>query len=251
MKEFDKIFLSWRKGQGTRRHIVGVLEETPDNKYVFCYDKKGVDRAIKEGFTSYTEFPKTDIPYNGNVLDIFGQRLIKQERPDIQKFYDFWEIEPQFKDDKFYLLGHTQGLLPTDNFEFLADYNIVEGLHFLTEVASLSIQNLPVDRLSEGDILRFEAEKENDYDKDAVKIYKGDSEIGYVKRVHCQVFHKPGAEKLKLSVKEIIKNGYLNGVFIKVSLKSSSSFPSALKKPPCWEPAPLPPSPLFPSRVSR
>ncbi len=68
-------------------------------------------------------------------LDIFAQRLIKSERPDIQNFYDFWEIEPQFKDDKFYLLGHTQGLLPTDNFEFLADYKPVEGLHFLTEIA--------------------------------------------------------------------------------------------------------------------
>ena len=98
------------------------------------------------------------------MLDIFAQRLIKQERPDKQKFYDFWEIDPKYEDDKFYLLGHTQGLLPSDNFEFLADYNIVQGLHFLTEVASLSIQNLPPNTLSEGDALRFEIEKNNDHD---------------------------------------------------------------------------------------
>src|SRR4051812_6501932 len=117
MNEFDKIYLSWRKGQGERRYIVGILEKIPDNKYVFSYDKNGVEKAIKDGFTPYTEFPKIEASYNGNVLDIFGQRLIRQERPDIQKFYDFWEIDSQYKDNKFYLLGHTQGLLPTDNFE--------------------------------------------------------------------------------------------------------------------------------------
>ncbi len=26
MKEFDEIFLSWRKGQGAGRHIVGVFK---------------------------------------------------------------------------------------------------------------------------------------------------------------------------------------------------------------------------------
>jgi hypothetical protein len=218
MKEFDKIFLGWRKGQGARRHIVGVLEETLDNKYVFSYNKEGIAKAEKEGFTPYTEFPKVDVPYNGNVLDIFGQRLIKQERPDIQKFYDFWEIEPQYKDDKFYLLGHTQGLLPSDNFEFLADYNIVEGLHFLTEVAALSIKNIPSDKLAEGDRLNFEVEKDNEHDKDAVRIFKGADEIGYVKQIHCRVFHKPGAEKLKLSVKAIDKNGVIKRVFVKVFL---------------------------------
>lgn len=218
MKEFDKIFLSWRKGQGERRHIVGTLEESPDYKYVFTYDRHGIDKAQKEGFTPYTEFPEINKIYNGNVLDIFGQRLIKQERPDIQKFYDFWEIEPQNKDDKFYLLGHTQGLLPSDNFEFLADYNIVEGLHFLTEVAALSTKNLPSDKLNVGDKLNFEIENNNEHDKDAVKIFKSDLEIGYVKKIHCRVFHKAGAEKLKISVKAIDKNGTIKRIFIKVSL---------------------------------
>ena len=218
MKEFDKIFLSWRRGQGTRRHIVGVLEETLDDRYVFSYDKDGIEVAEEEGFTPYTEFPNIDIHYNGNVLDIFSQRLIKQERPDIQKFYDFWEIDDKFKDDKFYLLGHTQGLLPSDNFEFLADYNIVEGLHFVTELAALSVKNLPSHVLEIGDSLNFEIEKDNKHDKDAVKILKGDNEIGYVKKIHCRVFRKPGAEKLRLSVKAIDKNGTIKRVFIKVTL---------------------------------
>lgn len=218
MKEFDKIFLSWRKGQGSGRHIVGVLQKTLESQFVFSYFPDEVKEASKEGFTPYTEFPRIETSYNGNALDIFAQRLIKPERPDIQKFYDFWEIDPPYTNDKFYLLGHTQGLLPTDNFEFLADYNIVEQLHFLTEVASLSQKKLPSDTLAIGDALRFEIDKKNAYDKDAVKIFKGDAEIGYVKKIHCRVFHKPGAEKLKLSVKAIDKNGTIKRIFIKVSL---------------------------------
>jgi hypothetical protein len=218
MKEFDKLYLSWRKGRGSRRHIVGVLEHSADGRFIFTYDKLSVANAEKDGFAPYTEFPDITKSYNGNALEIFGQRLIKSERPDIQSFYDFWEIEPQHKDDKFYMLGHTQGLQPTDNFEFLADYNVVDGLHFLTELAGLSSYQLPSGTLKEGDVLRFELDKKNDHDHEAVIVYKGDMEIGHIKRIHCKVFHKPGAEKLKLSIKSVDKNGIIKKAFIKVSL---------------------------------
>jgi len=217
MKDFDKIFLSWRKGQGSRRHIVGVLKQTPEGRFVFSYDRTEVEQAKKEGFTPYTEFPDTTQFYNGQVLDIFAQRLTKPERPDVQAFYDFWEIEPQFTSDKFYLLGHTQGLLPTDNFEFLADYKVMKGLHFLTELAGLSAYQLPPDTLKPGDVLRFEKEDGNEHDKEAVKVFKGDKEIGYIKKVHCKVFHKADAENLKLTVKAIEKNGLIKRVFVKVA----------------------------------
>jgi hypothetical protein len=218
MKEFDKIYLSWRKGQGSGRHIVGVLEQTPDGRYEFSYDAVAVNYAKSEGFTPYTEFPDTNKKYNGNVLDIFAQRLIKSERPDIQSFYDFWEIEPEHKDDKFYMLGHTQGLQPTDNFEFLADYNPVNGLHFLTELAGLSSYELPAGMLKEGDALLFKLEHNNKADEDAVLVYKGDQEIGHIKRIHCRVFRKPGSENLRLSVKSVDKNGKIKKAFIKVSM---------------------------------
>lgn len=218
MKEFDKLYLSWRKGQGSRRHIVGVLEHASDGRFVFTYDRPSVEKAEKDGFAPYTEFPDIEKSYNGNALEIFGQRLIKSERPDIQSFYDFWEIEPTHKDDKFYMLGHTQGLQPTDNFEFLADYNVVDGLHFLTELAGLSAYQLPSGTLKEGDSLRFELDKDNEHDPEAVTVFKGDTEIGHIKRIHCRVFHKPGAKDLKLSVKSVDKNGVIKKAFIKVSL---------------------------------
>lgn len=218
MKEFDKIFLSWRKGRGSGRHIVGKLLRKPDGGFEFSYLTDAVNEAQQEGFTAYTEFSDLSKVYNGSVLDIFSQRLIKSERPDIQAFYDFWEIDAAHKDDKFYLLGHTQGLQPTDNFEFLADYNIVEGLHFLTELAGLSAYKLPSGTLKEGDELRFETDPNNEHDRDAVTVFKGDREVGHIKKIHCRVFGKPEAEKLKLSVKSVDKNGIIKKVFIKVFL---------------------------------
>lgn len=218
MKEFDKIYVSWRKGAGSGRHIIGLLEETANDSFIFSYNKSGVEQALQDGFSPYTEFPDINRTYNGTALDVFAQRLIKTERPDIQNFYDFWEIEPQFKNDKFYLLGYTQGLLPTDNFEFLADYNLIEGLHFLTELAGLTNYQLPANALKPGDVLRFEIDNSNKYDSEAVKIFKGETEIGYIKKIHCRVFHKPGAEKLKLTVKAVDKNGKIKKAFIKVSL---------------------------------
>jgi hypothetical protein len=218
MSDFDKIYLSWRKGPGYGRYIVGLLDHRSDGSFSFSYDPDVVGRAKRDGFTPYTEFPDVSKTYNGNVMDIFAQRLIKSERPDVAKFYSFWEIDEQFQDDKFYLLGHTQGLLPTDNFEFLADYNMINGLHFLTEIAGLTPLRVPSDVLNEGDELTFKIDRNNEFDPEAVKVYKGQREIGFIKRIHCKLFHKPGAENLKLQVKAIEKNGYLRRVFIKVSL---------------------------------
>jgi hypothetical protein len=217
MKEFDKIYLSWRPGQSQRRLIVGVIEELSSGKYVFQYLQDKVTEAKKHGFSPYTEFPDVEKSYNGNVVDVFAQRLTKAERSDVQKFYDFWEVDPKFKDDKFYLLGQTQGLTPTDNFEFLAERNPVEGLHFLTEVAGLSHYQLPRDTVRPGDELRYAFDKSNEHDTEAVKVFKGDREIGYIKKIHCRVFSKPGAENLKLAVKAVEQNGIIKRVFVKVS----------------------------------
>ena len=197
---------------------MGVLEHTANDSFVFTYDHSSVVKAAMEGFTPYTEFPDVSKSYNGQVLEIFGQRIIKSERPDVQQFYDFWEIDPAFKEDKFYMLAHTQGLLPTDNFEFLADYNPLAGLHFLTELAGLTNYQLPSDAIKYGDVLRFEIDKGNKFDPEAVKVFNSDKEIGYIKKIHCRLFHKPGTEKLKLTVKAIDKNGIINKIFIKVSI---------------------------------
>ncbi len=210
------IFLSWREGPGHSRIVVGVIKQNETNGVRFSYIKEGVEEAKKKGFTYYTDFPDVNKEYTENVLDVFGQRLNKSEREDIQNYYDFWEIDPKYKNDKYYLLAHTQGILATDNFEFLADYSPVRDLRFISEICSLSHLKLPPNSVEEGDFLQWRRDQDNEYDRFAVQVFKGDTYLGRIKRVHSKVFYKRGGERLKIQVKSVVSNGTLNRVFIKI-----------------------------------
>ncbi|HTC00696.1 MAG TPA: HIRAN domain-containing protein [Ferruginibacter sp.] len=218
MTEFDKIYVVWRKGVGSTRYAIGILEKKPDGKHVFNYLPKTVELQKKEGFTPYTEFQDLRKEYNGNVAEIFGQRLIKLDRPDINNFLKFWEVDLEKAQDKFYLLGKTQGLVATDNFEFLAEYNLQLDTHFLTELTGLSHNKLETGAIEKGDFLTFKTDPQNEYDKYAVKLFKGEKEVGHIKKYHSKIFYELNADKLKLEVKALEQqNGYIKRVFIKVS----------------------------------
>lgn len=218
MKEgIGHIFLAWRKGPGCSRVIIGVIKRNSTNGVTFRYIKEGLESAKKDGFVIYPDFPDENKIYNDHVLDIFGQRLNRSEREDINKYYSYWEISPSKKEDKYYLLAHTQGMLPTDNFELLADYNPVKGISFTSELCSLTHLKLPADTLEEGDVLTWKYEKDNTFDTYAVKVFKGGVFVGRVKRIHSHIFYKKRGDKLKITVKSINRNGHLNRAFIKIS----------------------------------
>lgn len=219
MREIAGIYLCWRKGQGERRHIVGVLKRNATEGVIFRYLNDGVRQAKSEGFAPYPEFLDLNKVYSDNVIETFGQRIIKSERLDIQDFLDFWEIDKKYKDDKFYLLAHTQGLSPTDNFEFLAEYNRVRSLCFMTDLASLSVLKLKPGTVQKGDNLTFSLEPSNKQDKHAVKIFKNGYHVGYIKKIHSRVFHKKGRGKFILTVKATEQNGVLKKIFVKVETK--------------------------------
>src|SRR4051794_29491301 len=104
MKELGNIYLSWRKGAGHGRFIVGIIRRNFIDGVRFSYIKNEVDKSLQHGFTPYTEFPDINITYSHNVLEIFGKRLVNTDRADKNDFYDFWEINPKYVKDKFYLL---------------------------------------------------------------------------------------------------------------------------------------------------
>ncbi len=217
MKTIGNIYLSWRKGKGERRIIIGVIRRNVTNGTRFEYIKEGVEKAQKLGFSVYEGFPDISKIYTENVIEIFGQRLMRSERNDIKDFYDFWSIKEECKKDDYYMLAYTQGILPTDNYEFLADFNPHKSLAFVTELAGLSKTQLPSDTLLKEDMLRYEKEKpENSFDKYAIKVFKGDLFLGYIKTVHNRVFYKSN-RGLKIKVHHIEKNGILNRVFLYVS----------------------------------
>ncbi|MDR0574739.1 MAG: hypothetical protein LBG96_12040 [Tannerella sp.] len=215
MKSLGNIYLAWRRATGERRHRVGIIRRNSTQGVRFRY-LVSQKEAANIGFMPYTGFPDLSREYTENVLEIFGQRLTKSEREDIRKYYDFWEIQPECKDDKYYLLAHTQGLLATDNFEFLADYMPQKDLSFTSEICGLSHNKIKADVIAAGDILQWEYEKNNRYDPKAVKIFKDGNFVGYVKTVHSSVFYKKGGSRLKIVVKSVDSNGYLNRVFIKI-----------------------------------
>lgn len=216
MKKIIKsIYLTWRAGQGARRIVVGRITNNFTNGVSFNYISEGVSEAKKYGFIPYEGFPDVERVYTSNVLDIFSHRLIKNERNDSKYFYDFWMINPKMREDNFYLLAMTQGLVPTDNFEFLADFYPIKDLCFISEISGLSTYQISNEVLNIGDVLIAKNEEENQYDKFAVELYKDDMKIGYVKQIHNRVFHNTKRIPT-VTVHSVEKFERLTRVFIKV-----------------------------------
>lgn len=218
MKAIGNIHLIWRPGKGSRRISVGTIKKSATEGIRFQYNQEGVAEAKRQGFVHYEGFPDTDKIYTENVIEIFGQRLIRSDRPDLKNFYDFWGIDLKKKEDKYYMLAFTQGLLPTDSFEFLADFNPIDDLSFVTEITNLSEAQISSDKVSIGDVLRYELEPNNLYDNKAVKVFKDELYLGHIKLIHCKVFHKT-QKQFKLVVQGIEKNGVLKRVFVKATLE--------------------------------
>ena len=217
MKKFIKqIYLVWRRGRNDSRIKVGKLTKNVTDGIRFQYIEEGVKEAMEKGFTMYPDFPDIDRIYTQNVLEIFSQRLTKTERSDIQKYFNYWEIIPSLKDDKFYVLAQTQGLLLTDNFEFIAEYYPVKNLNFTSELCGLTRRKLAIGTIKEGDLLQWKIEKNNPFDKYAVKLSKNGIELGYVKTIHAKVFHDSKYKSFQISVKSLEQNAYITRAFIKV-----------------------------------
>jgi len=222
--KIGKIYLSWRKGRGSRRKIIGVLERNASNGITFRYFADGVKEALEEGFKEYPGFPipkNFDIVYKESDLDIFSLRLIPFERKDNSGLLRFWEAENVT--DKFDLLAYTQGILPTDNFEFLGLFNPTKHFKFVTDIAGLTHLNLKANNVSIGDELNYEIEPNlHSFRKKAVKVFKFNTHVGYIKNIHNNIFLKTN-RKIKLKVKEIEQNGIIKNIFVLIDSTYSTT----------------------------
>lgn len=216
MDEIGRLFLSWRKGMSSRRYIIGLIKRNVTEGVTFSYLTEEVEKALKDGFQPYTDFPNVNVTYKENVLEIFAQRLIKFDRGDIKAFIDFWDLDPLFIQDPYYLLAHTQGWLPTDTFEFLADFYPVRGLKFVTDLAGLSHNTLKPGDIKVGDNLQYILEPDNKWDKYAVYLTLNGKKIGYIKKVHNLLFSRQRSKWLKTKAKAIEQNGEIKRIFIEV-----------------------------------
>lgn len=212
--KIKQIIVTWRKGRGANRIPIAVVKKNESEGTTFRYIQEGVAQAQKVGFVCYPDFTDTDKTYNLNVQQILSHRLNNPERPDIDKYYDFWEIPKESRGDVYRMLVYTQGLLPTDNFEFLAQYYSVSKVKFVSEVCGFSDHPLNTGSIHEGDTLIWKLEQKNEYDCKAVALYFGIQKIGYVKRIHNEVFHLRNSKSLKIRVKKLEQNGHINKAYI-------------------------------------
>ncbi|SHM94896.1 hypothetical protein [Flavobacterium xinjiangense] len=217
-----KIYLSWRQGKGKSRFLVGVLtRETPTgDTIVFKYQKEEVKKAATEGFLNYPEFPDLDKEYSTNLKTALSLRLMPKTRADRYDYLSFWNANLEGL-DWFDELGITQGELATDTFEFLAEFPKKHngiGINFVSNIAALTHFNLKNDCVEIGDKLRFELDPENKFDKNAVKIFKGNNCLGFVKKGHNLFFHKVKNEEVEINVSNLEKNGKMNQIYFSIKV---------------------------------
>ncbi len=219
-KLFGNIHLVWRKGKGHRRISVGIIKSNATDGAFFQYAPEGVKEAKTQGFLGYPGLSLDKEIHADNILGVFSQRLLKPERQDVKSYYDFWQVSRDRMSDPLCLLAYTQGLLPTDNFEFLADFNPSNGQQFITELAGLSYFQVKANEVSIGDKLSFIKEPNNNVDGKAIAII-GDRKLGYIKIIHSRVFYKnyktpPTVEVYHLEGKEQVTKLFLKVTFQKI-----------------------------------
>lgn len=206
----------WRAGHGNRRIVIGEFSRNASDGISFQYDQNNVEKAEAFGFSRYPDFPDLEKVYTKGVLEVISHRLIQIQNPQNNRHLNFWEADkPEY--DTFDRVAFTQGLLPTDNFEFLGVYNPSPGFSFISDLSGVSFQELDPSILHEGDRVRYEFETNNDFDSRAVIVKSQNGlKLGYVKTVHNQFIHR--AKSIRMTVKSITKNGIIKKIYVKISV---------------------------------
>jgi len=214
----DRIFLSWRGAAGKKRHVVGVFSRTETGNANFHYLVVNIREAFENGFRPMTAFPNLDTHYE-NVLPLISRRLVDSERSDRVDYLRFWAADDNLQDD-FDLIALTQAWLTNDQYEFLADFNVLFGLTFVTDLAGQTHLNLGKDEVQENDVLTFENEPENEHDPEAVAVLsETGKKVGYIKKVHCRAFLPETLNGIEptITVHKREMNGKLKRLFVKCS----------------------------------
>lgn len=190
------LLVVWKDLNTRNRFIVGELIK--NDQYIFRY--KNIDQARKFGFNGIIGFSNFEKEYTSERLfPIFATRLPDSKRRDIDIILEKYNLE---KYDAFELLKACGGRTPIDTYEFIEPISLVtlENTNEILRqffVAGIRHCELCSDKINEkctikhplkiGDDLELRPEKNNEYDKYAVAIYKNNDKVGFVPRF----FSKP------------------------------------------------------------
>lgn len=201
MKE-DELWLIWRvadpKSENRRRYRIGTLKWIEEKDlYEFEYDyNHDFKEALSAGFSYFPGFENTTKGHiytsEGSLFPTISSRLPKPERDDYLDLLNRYGLD--VKDSPFKVLSTTKGRQITDNFEFVPAFN-TEKIEF--DIAGVShlqkselLKHFEDGHLRNGAKLRLSLDKENEYDKFAIKILLPIKEknifLGYVPRYYSK-----------------------------------------------------------------
>lgn len=210
---FESILVSWRKGRGERRYIIGQISLSQELGATFAYDAN-LERAKSKGFIGYPGLPINKEINQTTALDLFLRRVINTERGDASKKLDFWKVKSSLYYNKLYILGMTQGRSSSDEFEFLPVLRqMPEEYTFVTDIAGLGHCKTDIQSLKIGQELTLVPEPSNIYDFYAVEVQiSNNQKLGYIKQGINRLFFNLG--ELPARIIHIIDTDRLKQVFI-------------------------------------
>ena len=224
--EPDRLLLSWQaKSERLRMFVAELIRNGDDGNLVYLKESEDFSKAQILGFEKYPGFD-TEKEVHENVLGSFMKRLPPRSRRDFGRFLDALRIKSDAEISDFALLGYSGAKLPDDDFTVIHPFeNASFPFEFILPVEGYQHyqEQLPLTELSEDMQADFEAEPDNEFDPEAIKIIINDVKVGYVSRGLTASFHKWMQSGLTISayVERINGTGQYPKVYLYVSVKKA------------------------------
>ena len=212
--------------RSSRTHV-GKIIKTNDS-YEFKY-------ITEQEALQYPGLRFEEKKHTWDFMHLFERRLPNKNRLDFKKFLGHWDLDESI--NNFDLLGITGGELRTDGFSFTKEYNLDDDIiTFQSYVAGIGfdINNDNKDEIkavlnnSEKYTIKLINEKNNKFDKNAIKIYlcyenKEPCPLGYLRRGYSSIVNtalERKDKKVSSSIKDYAINGIIN--YIRTEIKIST-----------------------------
>lgn len=195
----DYLYLIWKCEETRRQYIVGQLTKNGQYEFQYCEE---IEEALKAGFSPLVSFEDLKQVYRRKELfPVFSSRLPDRKRKDINRILEKYGLE---KYDSYQLLKKSGAKLPIDNIQFIDPilnfkdafekvFYLAGVRHYLECEGKMCPKEGQVTR---GDEVFLEHEKDNPYDKNAIRVMDGHGRmLGYVPRYYAQAFIRFMEEK--------------------------------------------------------